>query len=122
MKDKERALRRILTQLDSAVPVEASMIVTRDGIVLAHDLPRGQDTETFAAMSATMLGAAETAAGQLKKDVPTHVMVGMDKGLMVCVGAGNIAFIVATADQQIKTGLLLVQMREASEKVKQLLG
>ncbi|MBC2698812.1 MAG: roadblock/LC7 domain-containing protein [ANME-2 cluster archaeon] len=41
--------------------IEACAIVSRDGLLMSSDMPDGIMGETFAAMSATMLGAAETA-------------------------------------------------------------
>jgi predicted regulator of Ras-like GTPase activity (Roadblock/LC7/MglB family) len=41
--------------------VVASAVVTRDGLLVSSDITTGVDAETFAAMSASMVGAAETA-------------------------------------------------------------
>jgi hypothetical protein len=71
---KKDRLLRILKGLSSIGDVDGSAIVTRDGLLIASDLPSDVDSETFAAMSATMIGAAETAVGELKKGTVERVI------------------------------------------------
>ena len=68
MSSKKEILSDLLKGLEEEGDVEGSAIVTRDGLLIASGLPEDIDSETFAAMSATMLGAAETAVCELKKD------------------------------------------------------
>ena len=51
-------LERVLTELKQVGGVEASAAASRDGLLIKAIMPLGQHAETFAAMSATMLGAA----------------------------------------------------------------
>lgn len=99
------------------------MVVTRDGIVLARGTPEDYDEKegTFAAMTATMLGAAETAASMIKKDMPTHVVVGLENGAVICVGAGN-AFLIAIAGEETDTSRIVAELRMDAKKIKKLLG
>ncbi len=54
-------LQELVTDLKNPGGIEACAIVSRDGLLMSSDMPDGIMDETFAAMSATMPGAAETA-------------------------------------------------------------
>ena len=60
-------LREILMELNRSAGVYASALVSRDGLLVASVMPEDVDAEAFAAMTATMLGAAETAFSELKR-------------------------------------------------------
>lgn len=114
-------MNQILCELNGLSGVNASAIVSRDGLLMASDIPEGLHGETFAAMSATMLGAAETVIGELEKGIPERVIVESNMGKMVATGAGPKALIVVLADTGIGLGLVLVEIEKASEKLKELL-
>jgi predicted regulator of Ras-like GTPase activity (Roadblock/LC7/MglB family) len=114
-------LEAILHELKRAGEVEASAIVSRDGLLIASDIPRGVHAETFAAMTATMLGAAETATSELKKGVPERVIIESKDGKVIASGAGPKALLVVMTSPRAGLGLVLVEMAKATEKVKGLL-
>ena len=64
---KKEQLTEILQSLRKIGDVQGSSVVSRDGLVVASDLSQDIDEETFAAMSAAMQGAAETAVSELKQ-------------------------------------------------------
>ncbi len=114
-------LEMVLAQVKKAGGVEASAVVSRDGLLMASNLSSGVHGETFAAMSATMLGAAETAISELKKGVPDRVIVESKEGKVIASGAGPKALLVVMADADAGLGLILVEINKASEKIKALL-
>ncbi len=64
----------MLTFLRNECKAMASAIVSKDGSVLASDVPDDISEETFGIMSATIMGASVTAAIELKKDPPSRVV------------------------------------------------
>ncbi|MEE8167658.1 MAG: roadblock/LC7 domain-containing protein [Candidatus Hydrothermarchaeales archaeon] len=114
-------LEKVLAQIKRVGDIEASAVVSRDGLLMASDIPSGIHGETFAAMSATMLGAAETAISELKKGVPDRVIVESKEGKVIATGAGSKALLVVMTTPEAGLGLILVEMEKASEKVKGLL-
>ncbi|MFQ5884490.1 MAG: roadblock/LC7 domain-containing protein [Thermoplasmata archaeon] len=64
----------MLTLLRNECKAMASAIVSKDGSVLASDVPDDISEETFGIMSATIMGASVTAAIELKKDPPSRVV------------------------------------------------
>ncbi len=68
-------LERILNCINNVGDVEESAIASRDGLLIHSTISKKQHAETFAAMSATMMGAAETAALELGKAIPDRIIV-----------------------------------------------
>ena len=119
---KKENLLRILKDLDGVGDIEGSAIVTRDGLLIASDLPRDIDAETFAAMSATMVGAAETAVSELKKGDVERVIVEGRESKLITQGSGPNVVLVAMVSKDANLGLILVEMKKASDKVEKEMG
>ena len=61
------ALEEILDTIKSNEGISDAVLVSRSGMHIAGDVPKGAHAETFVAMSAILLGAAETATSELKE-------------------------------------------------------
>ncbi len=64
---KKEQLTEILQNLRKIGDIRGSSVISGDGLVIASDLSKDVDEETFAAMSAAMQGAAETDVSELKQ-------------------------------------------------------
>ena len=73
-------------------------------------------------MTATMLGAAETATSELGKGIPDRVIVEGKEGKIIATGAGPKALLVVMTNPKANLGLVLLEMSKASEKIRELLG
>ena len=62
-------LEEILQTMESADGIDNAVIVSRSGMHIAGKVPNGAHTETFVAMSAILLGAAETATTEIKDNL-----------------------------------------------------
>ena len=114
---KRDILLRLLKGLGSIGNMEGSAIVTRDGLLIASDLSTDIDAETFAAMSATMIGAAETAVGELKKGDVERVIVEGRGVKIITKGAGPNAVLVSMVSHDANLGLILVEMNKVADAV-----
>lgn len=119
---KKDKLMGILKKLSSVGDVAGSAIVTRDGLLMASDLPSDIDAETFAAMSATMIGAAETAVGELKKGTVERVTAEGKEIKLLTKGAASSAVLVSMVKANANLGLVLVEMGKASDKIEKEMG
>ncbi len=115
-------LEKILKDLKAVGDIEASAIVSRDGLLIAADISQNINAEAFAAMTATMLGAAETATSELGKGIPDRVIVEGKEGKIIATGAGPKALLVVMTNPRANLGLVLLEMSKASERIKELLG
>jgi uncharacterized protein len=119
---KKDRLISILKELSSMGDVLGSAIMSTDGLPIASDLGEGVDEEVFAAMSAAMQGAAETAVSELKQGSLRQIIINADKGKMIAISAGETAILVILTTAKINLGLALLELGKASGKISDLLG
>jgi len=112
---------KILTDLKKVGGVEACAAATRDGLLIRAIMPQEQFAESFAAMSATMLGAAETASTELGKGLPNRVIVESEHGRLITVGAGPKALLMVIVNSDAGLGLILLELEKSAKKLKELL-
>lgn len=113
---------KILDDLKLLGGIEASVVASRDGLVIYSNTTLNEHDESFAAMSATMLGAAETATLELRKGIPERIIVESDKGKIIATGAGPKALLVVLTEPDASLGIILVEVAKASEKIREVLG
>lgn len=121
MANLKEMLEKVLNDLKSAGDVEAGAVVSRDGLLIAADISQNVNSDSFAAMTATMLGAAETATSELRKGIPDRVIVEGENGKIIATGAGFKALLVVMTSSNANLGLILLEMGKASSKIKELL-
>lgn len=121
MEDTIELIENILTDLKKVQGIEACAAVSRDGLLISSIMQNEKFAESFAAMSATMLGAAETATTELNKGTAYRVIVESKHGGLIAVGAGYKALIVVLVDSNKGLGLILLELDKAAVKLKELL-
>ncbi len=115
-------LEKILNDLKNIGGIEASAVASRDGLLIYSTVSKKLHAETFAAMSATMLGAAETATTELGKGIPQRIIVESEHGKLIATGAGQKALLVVMTEPEAALGLILIEVTKASDKIKEVLG
>ncbi len=119
---KKEQLTEILQELRKIGDIQGSSIISRDGLVIASDLSRDLDEETFAAMSAAMEGAAETTVSELNQGVLNQIIIDAGKGKIITISAGKVAILVVLAKPNINLGLALLEMGKVRRKIINILG
>ncbi len=112
---------KLLADLKNIGGVEASIAASRDGLLIRANMQKGKFLESLAAMSATMLGAAETATTQVEKGLPTRVIVESEYGRLIIVGAGPKALLIILANSNSSLGLILIELDKSARKLKEIL-
>jgi len=120
-KSKKEELLDVLKKLEDVGDIDGAAVITRDGLLVSSELPRDVDAETFAAMSATMFGAAETAVSELKKGSVKRVISEAQDCKLVAVDAGPSAVIVALVRAEANIGLVLVDIIKAANRTKEIM-
>lgn len=121
MSDTLDMVGKLLTDLKNTGGVEACAAASRDGLLIKANMQKELYMDSLAAMSATILGAAETATTQVQKGVPNRVVVETDYGRLVIVGAGPKALLIVLASQNTGLGLTLLELEKAATKLKEIL-
>lgn len=111
MLEELRALRR------NSPDVEASAIVSADGLTIASDLPTGVEEDRVSAMSAAMLSLGERIASELGRGALEQVYIRGDKGYVILTSVGEEAVLTVLARQEAKLGLVFLDMRRAAESL-----
>jgi predicted regulator of Ras-like GTPase activity (Roadblock/LC7/MglB family) len=83
-----------LKELRTNAAVKGSAVISKDGIVVAADLPAGVYLDTFAIMCATVLGAAITAHSELNLPSPKNVVITSEGDSTIILNAGKKTLIV----------------------------
>ncbi|HIE33576.1 MAG TPA: roadblock/LC7 domain-containing protein [Candidatus Altiarchaeales archaeon] len=120
-KSKKDALMSLLTELENVGDIDGAAITTRDGLLVAAKLPKDVNAETFAAMSATMFGAAETAVSELKKGKVRRVISEAEDCKLVAVDAGPSAAVVALVRPEANLGLVLMEIIKTANATKDIM-
>ncbi|MHA1229605.1 MAG: roadblock/LC7 domain-containing protein [Candidatus Helarchaeota archaeon] len=124
MSDNPTTLEEILKELESSIPeIEAAAIVSAEGLPIASALPRDVDETRVAAMTAAMLSLGERAAFELGKGELEQVFVRGQKGYIISMAAGpeKNAVLTVSATENVKLGLIFLDMKRTVEKIEQVL-
>jgi len=111
-----------LRDLQASSPdIEASAIVSVDGLTIASALPQGVEEDRVAAMSAAMLSLGERIASELGRGSLEQVYIKGINGYVVLMSVGEEAVLTALAREQAKLGLIFLDMRRATEALSKLI-
>ena len=117
MAEVKEKLESVLDELRKTGDIEASAIVRRDGLMIVSDLPPRVESRTVAAMTAALVGTAETCSSELKKGIFSEVVVESEKGRIVAIGAGALAILVCLMRSEGNLGYVLISMERAAKKI-----
>ncbi|MEX2030245.1 MAG: roadblock/LC7 domain-containing protein [Anaerolineales bacterium] len=111
-----------LKDLEASSPdVEASAVVSVDGLTMASNLPPNVEEDRVSAMSAAMLSLGERIATELKRGSLDQVYIKGEAGFVILKSVGDEAVMTVLARDQATLGLLFLEMRRAAEDLSQLL-
>jgi uncharacterized protein len=113
---------RLRSMQASASDIEASAVVSVDGLIMASALQQGAEEDRVSAMSAAMLSLGERIAQELGRGQLEQVYIKGDKGFIVLISIGDEAVLTALARQDGKLGLVFLEMRRAAEDLVKLVG
>ena len=97
--------------------IEASAVVSVDGLTMASALPQGMDEDRVSAMSAAMLSLGERIAGELGRGYLDQVYIKGENGFVILMSVGEEAVLTVLAHKDAKLGLIFLDMRRAVEEL-----
>jgi predicted regulator of Ras-like GTPase activity (Roadblock/LC7/MglB family) len=120
-KSRTEELTDLLKDLEATTPdIEASAIVSVDGLMIASALPQDVEGDRVAAMSAAMLSLGERTAHELARGGLSEVYVKGENGYVVLMASGENAVLTALARKDAKLGLVFLDMKRAAEEIAKL--
>jgi predicted regulator of Ras-like GTPase activity (Roadblock/LC7/MglB family) len=121
-KTKTEELTALLKDLDGTTPdIEASAVVSVDGLMIASALPRDVEEDRVAAMSAAMLSLGERTASELARGDLSEVYVKGENGYVVLMASGDSAVLTSLARRDAKLGLVFLDMKRTAGEVAKLI-
>jgi predicted regulator of Ras-like GTPase activity (Roadblock/LC7/MglB family) len=105
-----------------APDIEASAVVSVDGLIMASALPQDVEEDRISAMSAAMLSLGDRISSELGKAGLQQVYVRGDQGSVLLTSIGKDAVLTAMARQEAKLGLIFLEMRRAAADIARLVG
>lgn len=121
-KSRTEQLTTLLKNFEGTTPdIEASAVVSVDGLMIASALPKDVEEDRVAAMSAAMLSLGERTATELARGELSEVYVKGELGYVVLMAAGEDAVLTALARKDAKLGLVFLDMKRTAEEVTNLI-
>jgi hypothetical protein len=113
---------RLLKEFQATTPdIEASAVVSVDGLIIASSLPAEVEEDRVSAMSAAMLSLGERIAKELHRGSLEQVFVRGEEGYVLLIAVGNEAVLTALARKNAKLGLVFLDMERTAAELARLL-
>jgi hypothetical protein len=112
-----------LRDMQAASPdIEASAVVSVDGLIMASALPAEVEEDRVSAMSAAMLSLGERISTELGRGALDQVYIRGGGGFVILSAVGEEAVLTVLAREQAKLGLVFLEMRRAAEDLERVVG
>jgi predicted regulator of Ras-like GTPase activity (Roadblock/LC7/MglB family) len=112
----------VLKDLRGTNGVVASTVISRDGIPLASDLPKGVNPDIFALRTAFMQGIGELMTESVDSERARTVVVVADQHYIVTTSVDDHAILVVVVDRSVEIGGLLPQVWDTATAIKSSMG
>jgi len=115
-------LTSVLTELNgTSADIQASGVISTDGLMMASVLPAGLDEDRVGAMSAAMLSLGDRTAKELARGTLEQVLIKGALGYVLMTYAGEEAVLTVMAKPNAKLGLIFLDVKRAAESIADLL-
>lgn len=105
-----------LRDLQATTPeIEASAVVSVDGLIMASSLPAGVEEDRVSAMSAAMLSLGERISTELGRGTLDQVYIKGDDGYVILMSVGDEAVLTTLVREGAKLGLIFLDMRRTAD-------
>lgn len=116
-------IQKVLKSMDDGTPgVEASAIVSVQGLPIVSAMPKGVDDSIIAAMSAAILGVSERATRELARGKLQQILIQGDEGYVILKRAGEDALLAVMARTDSNLGMIFIVMKGVAQKISLLLA
>lgn len=119
---RQQHLEQALIELNrSSTDIEASAVISKDGLMIASLLPQGLDEDRVGAMSATILALGERTANELRRGDLDQVVIKGTDGYIVLSQAGDEAVVSVMARPEAKLGMIFLDVKRTAAAVAKVL-
>lgn len=115
--DASGRLQGVLAELRRIPDILGASIARRDGILIAHALPKAMDPKKIAAMAAAIVGTSEMAAIEMGLGMFNQSIVDTRVGKLMATGAGEEAILITMLRNEANMGLVLLSVEKAVHSI-----
>lgn len=105
----------------SSPDIQASAVVSVDGLIIASALPGSVEEDRVSAMSAAMLSLGERISVELRRGELDQVYIRGDNGYVMLTSVGNEAVLTVMASVNAKLGLIFLDIKRTAETLSELI-
>jgi predicted regulator of Ras-like GTPase activity (Roadblock/LC7/MglB family) len=120
--DRYQQMRELLAKATQQEGIVGASLITRDGLSVMNTNESVGAPETFSAMSAALMGAAETAFYELGGSGEIRVTAEAEKHKMVALGASRDMLLVVVGNRGTDTRTLLGHAENIATKLRAILN
>ena len=118
-----KKLNEILRRLQGGTPdLEASALVSVDGLMIARALHQDIDEERAAGICAVLLNLGGRTSKELARGKLKQVYVQGEEGYIVMTQATEETVLMVITNNQAKLGLIFLEIRDAISEIKKIIG
>jgi predicted regulator of Ras-like GTPase activity (Roadblock/LC7/MglB family) len=111
----EKIVERLRSLQVASPEIEASAVVSVDGLIMASVLPEAVEEDRVSAMSAAMLSLGERISDELGRGLLDQVYIRGNQGYVILTAIVEEAVLTALAREGAKLGLIFLEIRRAAE-------
>lgn len=105
----------------SSPDIQASAVVSVDGLIIASALPGSVEEDRVSAMSAAMLSLGERISVELRRGDLDQVYIRGDNGYVMLTSVGQDAVLTVMASVNAKLGLIFLDIKRTAETLSELI-
>jgi len=121
--DRPKALQKVLSALNStSTDIQASSLVSLDGLIIASALLINVDEEVVGAMSAAMLSFGGRVAEEFARGTLEQILIKGENGYVLLTRAGDDAALCVITNNGAKLGLIFLECKRAAARIAETLA
>jgi predicted regulator of Ras-like GTPase activity (Roadblock/LC7/MglB family) len=118
---RSEMINSILSDLNgSSADIEASAVLSTDGLMMDSLLPAGMDEDRVGAMSAAMLSLGDRTAEELARGTLEQVLIKGDHGYILMTYAGSEAVVTVLTKPNARLGLIFLDVKRAADAIQKI--
>lgn len=110
-------LAEVLSDINRNRLIESAVIATRDG-ALINAIPEYKNMNIFAAVTSTIIGAAEAALSEIGKNEPERIIIDTEKGRIIVMGSGSKTLLSAVIKPDVEIEFAFAEIEKIANKIK----
>ncbi|TGO02437.1 hypothetical protein PN36_25220 [Candidatus Thiomargarita nelsonii] len=118
---RERQLNSILSELNgSSADIQASAVISTDGLILTSLLPTTLDEDRVGAMAAAMLSLGERTSEEFGRGGLDQVLVKGVEGYILMASAGLNTLLTVVTKSTAKLGMIFFEVKIAADSIRKI--